>query len=53
MIERLDEIGKNLMESNNKLDFLTDNLLKVYSKAERLQRMMTVRINMVAGTETC
>ena len=35
MITRLDEIGKDLKESNRKIDSLTDALLKANSKAEK------------------
>lgn len=34
MISRLDEIGKDLKESNKKIDSLTNALLKANSKAE-------------------
>ena len=36
MIARLDEIGKDLKESNKKIDSLTNALLKANSKAEKL-----------------
>lgn len=36
MIVRLDEIGKDLKESNKKIDSLTDALLKANSKAEKV-----------------
>lgn len=36
MIARLDEIGKDLKESNKKIDSLTNALLKANSKAEKV-----------------
>lgn len=35
MMARLDEIGKDLKETNRKIDSLTDALLKANSKAEK------------------
>lgn len=36
MIARLDEIGKDLKESNKKIDSLTNALLKANSKADKV-----------------
>ncbi len=36
MIARLDEIGKDLKESNKKIDSLTNSLLNANSKADKV-----------------